>query len=248
MGGSMSTTVRERPDAQAIERHLFSGPIVLATDGHDATAASIDAARRLIARFHVPLIVATVLETYPVYSAGDVPVPTLLEDERRRVREADVRRVLAGVGLRSADWSLVLRYGSTAREIAGVADEHAASVIVVAATPRHRLGRTVGGERAAQILHLAHAPVLSVAPEWKGFVRRALVGVDFGAASVRAAELALQLLEPGGTLTLFHVRRPSAPESVDAMQAAFERLRGILEAERTGDVTIECKVAAGGVG
>ncbi len=237
----MSTIVREQLDAEAAERRVFSGPIVLATDGHDATDASIDAARALIARFHAPLIVATVLETYPIYGAGDVPMPTLLEEERRRVREADVRRALGGVGLRSADWSLEVRYGSTAREIASAADAHAASLIVLAATPRHRSGR------AAQVLHVAHAPVLSVAPAWKGLVRRALVAVDFGPASVRAAEIALQLLEPGGTLTLFHVRPLPEFESVDAMEAAFERLRTMLEAERPADVTIESKVAAGAV-
>jgi hypothetical protein len=69
--------------------------------------------------------------------------------------------------------------------------------------------------------------VLAVAPSYREPIRRAVVGVDFGAASTRAAMAALQLLEPGpkgGTLVLVHVRAPyeSSYLSIDGLVAAYE--------------------------
>jgi nucleotide-binding universal stress UspA family protein len=47
-----------------------------------------------------------------------------------------------------------------------------------------------------------------VGPDADGDFRRAVVALDFGVESVRAAALACRLLSPRGTLSLVHVKRP----------------------------------------
>jgi nucleotide-binding universal stress UspA family protein len=79
--------------------------------------------------------------------------------------------------------------------------------------------------------------------------RRIVVAVDFSPASVRAAQTALLLLAPGGTLALLHVippllgdvplRGPQGRDSADAIRSMFSRLRDELRPYAPRDVTIE---------
>lgn len=99
------------------------------------------------------------------------------------------------------------------------------------------------------ILRSSGAPVLSVAPGFSSPPKRIVVAVDFAPASVRAAQTALLLLAPGGTLTLLHVLSPllgDAPlrdtqgrDPADAVQTLFGRLRDELRPFVPEDVTIE---------
>ena len=146
-----------------------------------------------------------------------------------------------------------MRYGAIADEIASVARERAASLIVLGAAPHERLRRVIGGERAVHVLRASSVPVLSVPPGFETLPRNVVVGVDFSPASVRAAQAALLLLGDGGTLTLLHVVSPlmaDAPLLRDAsgrdpsntVQALFERLRNELRPYVPGGVTVETSV------
>jgi nucleotide-binding universal stress UspA family protein len=112
-------------------------------------------------------------------------------------------------------------------------------------------------------------PVLAVAPHHAGPIRRAVVGVDFSAASIRAALTALALLEPNpehlaggaaapdgsGRLTLVHAR--SVLETIppglatwtadyDASVALrFTRLLDLLRPVVPDGVTIETRIGVG---
>ena len=90
-------------------------------------------------------------------------------------------------------------------EVAEVARETSASLVVVGSAPHSRFGHQVAGGRAAQLIRTVDCPVWSVDPHPFVAPRSAVVAVDFGRASTRAARAALALLEPGGTLTLLHV-------------------------------------------
>jgi nucleotide-binding universal stress UspA family protein len=120
-------------------------------------------------------------------------------------------------------------------------------------------------------MRAAEVPVLTLAPEATGTLRRAVVGIDFSAASVRAARTALALLEPVAgvptplgdgedarrILTLVHVRsagrRPlSGAVDRDAgydadVRARFARLCDLLRPLAPRGVTLETRLRTGGV-
>ena len=92
--------------------------------------------------------------------------------------------------------------------IAHMADDWSADLVVLDRNARRTLGTLTNG-RSRGSLHAGGRPVLALAPEADGVVRRAVVGVDFGAASTRAAALARRLVAPGGVLSLVHVHDPA---------------------------------------
>jgi nucleotide-binding universal stress UspA family protein len=88
-----------------------------------------------------------------------------------------------------------------------------------------------------------------------------VVGVDFGAASVRAARTALALIDPApgepGVLTLVHVRSPIearltmagawAAEYEASVAAMFSRLRDLLRPYVRDGVTVETRAGEGDI-
>jgi nucleotide-binding universal stress UspA family protein len=63
--------------------------------------------------------------------------------------------------------------------------------------------RVLHDETTLTVARRAHSVVLGVAPKLQGLPRRAIVGIDFGPASIRAARAALDVLvRPGPTDTL----------------------------------------------
>lgn len=240
----MSTTV-EQPKAARRPRALRPGPVVLATHGNDGTDAPLTTAARFAKRLQEPLRVVTVVEPMPVYGIGDVALPMFVDEVQRANLEADVHRAMGDAGIGRDAWSLHTLFGSVARSIAAAARQYEASLIVLAAHPHHRPWSTVAGERAAQVLRSADCPVLSVAPQWNGMIRRPLVAVDFASPSIRAAQIALELTEAGGTLTLLHVRPLTDPGHIDEMNTAFERLLAVLRTDAPEGVAVESRVARG---
>jgi nucleotide-binding universal stress UspA family protein len=172
-------------------------------------------------------------------------------------REAQTAAVLEYVAKSAADASppVHVRFGGIADEIAFVVQERNASLVVVGAAPHQRGSRMIGGERAVHILRASSVPVLSVPPGFAALPRRVVVAVDFSPASVRAAQAALLLVAPGGTVTLLHVISPflgDAPlrdaqgrDPADAVQSLFGRLRNEIRAYVPQDVTIETLIRTG---
>jgi nucleotide-binding universal stress UspA family protein len=104
-------------------------------------------------------------------------------------------------------------------------------------------------ETTLTVARRARSPVLGVTPGLRGLPRSAIVGVDFGPASLRAARAALDILEPGtaanpSALRLVYVdrtgfegsREDTAGEAIIrelGVSAAFERLVKDLAAPPT---------------
>jgi nucleotide-binding universal stress UspA family protein len=252
----MSTTVLQGSETATHPRTTrtnpaLRGPILLATNGTSKSGAAAVAARLLARRLNVPLEVVSVLEPQLSYGVGFGGTPVYLpeiDETRREVRTAGVLEYVA----RFAEGDVPpvhIRFGAIAEEIAEVARERNATLVVVGAAPHQRVNRMIGGERAVHVLRSTSAPVLSVAPGFSALPNRIIVAVDFAPASVRAAQTALLLLAPGGTLTLIHVLSPllgDAPlrdaegrDPADAVQTLFGRLRDELRGYVPNDVTIE---------
>lgn len=234
-------------DADALARNpARTGPVLLATDGMELGDGPAIAARLLAERLHVPLHVVTVVE--PAYEASHTELGPLLAavtEEHRQASDHAARRYLNAVLGREYEWHLHVRTGRISREIADTGRELAASLIVLGATPHHRLLRALAGVRAAQVLRRSSAPVFSVPPDLKTLPRKAIAAVDFSPASIRAAQAALLVLGERATLTLIHVPEPNEVSFSPTMQ-----LRGVvadLQAMAPDDVRIETCEALGEV-
>ena len=96
--------------------------------------------------------------------------------------------------------------GSGADAIADAAREAEAGVVVVGKGTHGRFSHLVHGDRVMDVIRGTRTPVLVVPPDASVPIERAMVAFDFGAASIRAATTAHELLgAAGGRLSLVHV-------------------------------------------
>jgi nucleotide-binding universal stress UspA family protein len=249
-------------DAHAL-RPRHPGPVLLAADGRAPTDATALAARLAAGRLGAAVEVLGVLEPIPAYAIGyEVAViPPNVESGRRAELEAELRaRVGPILGARGR-WHPDVTYGAAGRVIADAARDRRASLIVVDSGRHGVVDRLFGEDVSDHVVRRASTPVLAVAPELAGGFRTAVVGVDFSAASIRAALTALALLDATpdtpGRLTLVHVRSPVesrfpapvswAAEYESSVAEMFERLRGILRPHAGDDVTVESCLRSGDV-
>jgi nucleotide-binding universal stress UspA family protein len=260
----MSTVMQDSPPtgvelgslpAKARLNPALHGPVLLATDGTGKSGAPAIAAKLIAQRLGVPLEIVTVLEPQVIYGAalGGIPVYLPEVDEARKAtRMADVSEFVTRYAEAPAAPPIHLRFGGVAEEIALVARERSATLVVVGAAPHQRLNHIVAGELAVRVLRESTAPVLSVPPGFSALPKSVVVAMDFSPASVRAAETALLLLTEGGTLTLLHVLSPllaDAPirdvqggDPSDTIQTLFGRVRDELRPFTPADVTIETRI------
>ena len=231
------------------------GPILLATDGTSQSGAAVVAARLLAEQLGVPFEVVTVLEPDPAYGValGGMPLYLPEVDEARQARRmSEVLEYIARFSDDAAPPTVHVRFGAIAEEIADVARDRSATLVVVGAAPHQRVSRMIAGERAVHVLRASPVPVLSVPPGFSAVPQNILVAVDFSPASVHAARVALLLLANGGTLTLLHVLSPllgDAPlrdvtgrDPADTIQTLFERVRAELRPHVPDHVTVETRV------
>lgn len=244
----MATVTRDQ--CARIEGSLRPGPVLLATAGNDVSDAPVIAARHVAERLGRPVKVVTVLKPSPCYggtAAGLVPWMAY-DDFLQSAREEQVRHYLGQSAPPTEEWPVTVRVGSVAHEIAATARELSASIIIVGATATPRRGHHICGDRAAKILRSADCPVLSVALLSAQTVHRAVAAVDFGPLSTQAAEAALALLQPGGTLTLVHVIsnvEPEADRVTETTTRLCAQLRKTLEASAPASATIDMRILHG---
>jgi len=249
------TGIEWKPGRATPPNPALRGPILLASDGTGDSGASIVAARLLAERLDVPLEVVSVLEPDVMYGValGGTPIFLPEANDLRRVERAQaVHGLVARFSGGAAPPPVHIRFGNIADEIAQVAHERSATMIVIGAAPHRRVNRIIGGERAVHVLRASEVPVLSVPPGFAALPRSVVVAVDFSPASVRAAEAALLLLAEGGTLTLLHVLPPLLPNpslhnrgarhSVAEVQALFAGLSEQLRRCVDGRLTIETRI------
>jgi nucleotide-binding universal stress UspA family protein len=180
------------------------------------------AAQLVAARLDLPLEVISVLEPTPTYTMiPDVVIVSDpgIDDARRYAQEITVRDFVSRFAGGATPPRVRVRFGDVAAEIGRFAREVSATMVIMA-SPRHRrLRRMPASDRAAQVLHSARCPVLSVPPTFSALPRTIVAAIDFGPSSLRAAQAALLLVDHGGTVLLTHIVPPVVrPAALNAVR------------------------------
>ena len=215
------------------DTRIGTGPVLVALKPSGGGDSALATAQWLADKTHAELHVVSIIEAEDAaaVAAGAPPLPPefyLREctDTRSRLK-ADAAQGPHGDSGARVD----VLGGATSITIAETARERGASVIVVG-TGRHTVpGRYLYGERALDVVRTAAGPVLVVPPAAQPPFAHALVAVDFSEASMRAAVSALGMLEPGGHLTIVHVKNTVrlSEQSVGWWNDAYEvRSRELL--------------------
>ena len=172
-------------------------PIVVAVTGEDDGAAPVRVASVLEQRFGSAVSAVQVLDVSdipaPLHSAftfareliGDAPYA---EDARAR------RQQFSDWLGKPNEWPVHIAIGSVPYEILGYAERQDAALIVMGLRHHGVVDRVLRDETTVTVARRAHGAVLAVVPSLQRLPRRAIVGIDFGPASIRAARAALDVL------------------------------------------------------
>ena len=192
---------------------VLTGPILVATDGGETSNATLRVAEAIARDHGLSVQVISVLEPLAsMYAPVDglmIALPPTIDDMARaelRWREVHdrVRKTL-----RTADsWKVQVKVGQVAASVVEAATEIDASLIVLGLGKHRPIDRLLGDEIAAQVARRAACPILAVPSDATAPLRRAVVGMDFSRASVRAARAAVTLTTPPGHVWLAHVKAP----------------------------------------
>ena len=209
--GTVPGTVRR------VARRRLEGPIILATDGTAQSSGAFAAASAIAAggtrrsenAAKLPVRVVTVCDALPIVVPEIAPVlpHEFLEGRRADMLSAALEQVRNNVADAST-WSVSALSGPAAPTIAETAEESGSSLIVMGLGKHDLYERVFGSETALRVMQQSHVPVLAVPESWIGIPRTVLVAVDFGHASLRAAQTAMRIIAPGGSACFAHV----APE------------------------------------
>ncbi len=214
----------------------MSDLLLVATDGGRAAANALRFAVAYAEAEDVGIEIVSVVEPL-----SELPMPLPHRDEleqahargvAERVRE-HLNEVVGPV-----DWPVHVRLGRPAPAICQAAVARGTRMVVLGLDPRRPETHTA----SVELLHLAEMPVY-VARDPK-LPRTAVVGIDFRPSSLRAAEEALHLVGPNGTLHLAHVQ-----PSLDFPAASVWDWRGCYEgAVQTGFTKLTAQLQEMGAG
>lgn len=232
------------------------GPILVACDGEPASAEALFTAARVARQALGGAVeVLGVCEPTPAIAAGAeiVVAPLEFETLRRETLSEDIRRVVSISAEGDPTWPLSVVIGSPARTLAATARDRHAALLVMGIGRHNPMDRLFGAETTLATLRESSVPVLAVGAHFPAQPTHAVVGMDFGAASIEAARLAMQLVGPRGHLTLVHVRprfeHPSADwqawdvEYGRTLPPLFDRIRTTLAPPAT--LTFDTSVVRG---
>ena len=244
-------TTAARDAAQPEAPSHRAGPLLVAVAGSRTDAALLCVAAALAARDG--LAVETV--TVDPYVRGDVHGFSLKPaslDSPSLTAGSPLGRVRAELLVERAAPvdTLHVEFGNVPQAIARVAATVHAPMILIGLSGHLPARRLFSRETAARVLRYAGVPVLAVEARTRTLPRVAVVGVDFGASSWRAARAALTVLDRPARLILAHVRSMLPTTETDGtgaiydagVRAEFERMEAAL---RGDGVTVQTVVLDG---
>jgi nucleotide-binding universal stress UspA family protein len=182
------------------------GPIMIASDASTSAALAMSAGRMLSTATDLPVQVVSVIE--PLSSLAPAPMlvglPPGMDETRVEERLNDVREQRSTAG-GDASWSIEVRLGEPAPTIARLAKERSARLIVMGLNHHGTVDRVLGGDTVFDVVRIGETPVLVASEPLNRPPRVIVVGVDFRALSIRAAQLAVNTFPAATDVYLVHV-------------------------------------------
>jgi nucleotide-binding universal stress UspA family protein len=218
-----------------LPEHLLTGHLLLATDG----TTSADGAVALVAELR--RTGACQVDVLAVFESSPMPMPSAdpslaamaTMSGEAGMREEFYARVDHQLERCFASQPPLLTErgeGSPVRCIVDAAQTLDADLIVTGLRVHSLMDRFVGDETALRVTRATDRPVFAVAPELAHLPTRAVAGIDFSRASMRAASAAAGMIADGGTLTLVHARPRLDPAAASADGIDLPYLRGVTAA------------------
>ena len=219
----MTTTATETPIAKRAPspvmgevRRLFrpgtSFNLLLAIENDDNARAAIRVTDALTERGAVPTVIhATELMT-PVSGTPDSMLffaEAVLGEEFHQGLARSLGALISSTTGRPLTWPVVSVTGESTFCITREAQARNSDLMVIGIHQHGAFEQAIGENTATRVMAKATMPVLGVRPTLSGLPRRIMVATDFGEASRRAAHLAANLAEPGGSVVLVHASLPS---------------------------------------
>ena len=236
----MSTDIlsQHAPFEPAWQRAIV-GPVLVATDGGAESLAALRVADAIARRDGRHVHVLSVLEPLPAFvPAGEAlaAVPTeAMDEERRTVQLARIGALVRETLAVDSAWDVEVLVGPVAQTIARVARERDAALVALGLRRHGAVERLFRRDTLEEVIRLATVPILAVVPGAREVPRRAMAAIDFSRSSMRAARAALAVVDPGGELTLVHVKPESRRRGQEAeswstiydqgVHNAFQRMR-----------------------
>jgi nucleotide-binding universal stress UspA family protein len=176
---------------------------------------------------------------------------TTVDEESRRDVLDTVRQAIAHVP-GAETWEKMALVGNPADEINRIAERWGATMLILGLGRHNRFDRIFGGETAIHVMRQARLPVVAVPPTARGLPERALVAMDFTAASIAAAKRTAELVPSHGVLYVAHVGAfaGAAAEPGDLIDLYREGARSRMETvteqiRRHADCAIESVLLEG---
>ena len=235
--------------AELDARPPHGGPLVVASDGTESSLPALEAAFELSRRTKAVVRVVAVLEAIPSF-AWEFGAISALPDLMSTAREQLLIRVRAQVVdvAAGAEWTVEVRDGDPASEIARVASEAHARLLILGVRHRGIVDRFLARETALRTMRWSRTPVLVVPGGFSSMPARMLFATDFTPASVMAARTALEVFETISRIHVVHVSPLPAqvpphflawvPLLEENVAPRFERVKAELGAPPR--VTVEC--------
>jgi len=246
-----------RPRATSLGDELRQGRLLVAVTGGSDTAAPVIVAHALARRYGCEVSAIQVMDI------SDAALPTPLTSAFTLARNligdetyaADVharRQQFTDLLGEPNDWRVHVALGTPASEILREARSHGVALIAMGLRHHGVVDRMLRDETTLTVARRAQAPVLGVVPSTRALPRTAVVGVDFGPASIRAARATLDVIQHSvdapAALHLVYVDLRDADTARDdttgdgvirrlGVHAAFEHLIAELGAPPTVTVT-----------
>lgn len=184
------------------------GGIIVAIDESPESVAALNTGSMIAKRRGCLGHALSVLPPFPAYriNPGVQTSEENVDGVRLQLRDAAVRDLMRAADLRER-WSHQVVVGRPAPVIVSVGEERGADLIVIGCREHGVMDCTRGGETTLQVMRLSSIPVLGVQSDLEG-PRSIAAAVDFSPSSMRAAQVALEMLGGAGTIYLVHVEPP----------------------------------------
>jgi len=236
--------------------------ILCPVDFSEYSIRAYDYAYSLAKHYGAQLVVEHVVQpitvTYPYYGFPDVTAYdvywNISSDAEKRLQDLVRTHQLNGV---RPEW--VVEKGVAPDAILSLADERAASLIVMGTHGRRGLDRLAVGSVTERVIRRARCPVLAVRKPAHDFIspdvagdpvrlQRILLCTDFSAHSEKALDYAFSLaMEYNAEVTLLHVLEdlPAAKDLLRATSEAMHALEDAVPKEAPNWCKVKCLVRMG---